>query len=252
MAAALNFTDDAKMFFNRSRNFKNTFSPLELFFCPRDSNGSFHCPLIKTDVFDPRYVEGDAWHYRFNAPHDVKGLIELFGSSSKLIAVLNLFLELSKLDPFNTLPNPYYWAGNEEDLFDAWIFSLAGEPSLTQKYTAWLRENKYTAFPDGIPGNDDYGTMSSWFIFSALGFYPLSATTTYVLGTPLFEKLLLQRKEGDLLILANNLSKENIYVSTVTINGISVINGSFDHSQIANGGTIVFNMSNQPTKSIFK
>lgn len=194
MATALNLSSDAQMFFNRSRNYKNTFDRSENFFCPREENGKYDCPFFKTDVFDSRYVEGDACkehffshslhhsaflakvahyflcslylflfckqkigHYRFNAPFDPQGLTEMYGSKEALIASITFFYEFSKLDPSNALPNPYYWAGNEEDLFVPHLASLLGEPQLTQEFVTWMRENKYTSEPSGLPGNDDYG-----------------------------------------------------------------------------------------------
>lgn len=93
-----------------------------------------------------------AWHYRFFVPQDVPGLIQLFGNDS-FIEELTAFFENSKLDPFNVLPNPYYWAGNEEDLLSVYLFDFAKRPDLTQKYVRWLLDNKYTALPeDGLPG----------------------------------------------------------------------------------------------------
>ena len=110
-----------------------------------------------------------------------------------------------------------------------------------------LRETKYLLSPDGVPGNDDYGTMSSWFVWSALGLYPLSATTTYVIGAPLFPYILIKRKEGNIEISCINFKKENIYVEKVYVNNIVWKSSTIDHSYISSGAKIVFYMTPNQT-----
>lgn len=109
-------------------------------------------------------------------PHDAEGLIELFGGHQPFIKELNKFFRNSKFWPTFWLPNPYYWAGNEHDLFSVWLFSFAGRPDLTAKYSRMILDKQYGLGGDGLPGNDDYATMSAWFIWGALGLYPLPST----------------------------------------------------------------------------
>ena len=118
-------------------------------------------------MFDKRYTEGDAWHYRFFVPQDPYGLIELFGSNDTFVKELDTFLYRARFWKTNLLPNPYYWAGNEHDLFSPFMFAYAGKADLTQKYVRWILKTYYTNTPNGLPGNDDYSTMSAWFLFSS-------------------------------------------------------------------------------------
>jgi putative alpha-1,2-mannosidase len=157
LAGALGFEADKEMFLNRSKNYKNVWNNDVQFFCPKTTDGAWNCPDLYTYVFDGRYIEGDAWHWRWFAPHDAEGLISLFESEDYFVEQLQEFFSRSEDDPFNVLPNPYYWAGNEPDIFAVWLFNFAGRPDLTQQYARWNLDNKYSSQPDGLPGNDDYG-----------------------------------------------------------------------------------------------
>jgi predicted alpha-1,2-mannosidase len=248
-ATALNLTSDAQMFYSRSKNYKNVWNSQYKFFCPKTSSGKWECPETWLNVFDERYVEGDAWHYRWYAPQDIAGLINMFGGKEAFVGQLTYFFDMAEYDPFNVLPNPYYWAGNEPDILSAYLFNFAGRADLTQKYARWYMHNKFTMQPDGIPGNDDYGTMSSWFMFSALGFYPLAGSDTYIVGSPLFNNVTIHRAGGDLTITAYNSGKFNIYVQKAAVNGVSidmVNNPFFKASQISKKSTIEFWMSDAP------
>lgn len=119
------------------------------------------------DAWDSRYVEGDAWHYRFFVPQDVPGLMQLFGGADKFVVQLDEFLHRSEYFSATAVPNPWYWAGNEHDLMSPWMFNYANRADKTQMYTRYMLDHKYLNAPDGIPGNDDYGTMSAWFLFAA-------------------------------------------------------------------------------------
>jgi predicted alpha-1,2-mannosidase len=230
----------AQVFYKRGKNYRNVFNNDTQFICPRSSDGSWHCPWGPEylNVFDSRYVEGDAWHYRFFAPHDTLGLIETFESKASFVEQLDKFISWSEYDPTNALPNPYYWAGNEHDLFSIWMFNYADRPDLTQKYSRWILDNKYLTSPDGIPGNDDYGTMSSWFMFASFGFYPITGTTTYVVGSPLFEHLEIDMGKGCTLIIdapcvdGKERGNSCIYVKQLQVNGVQVKELFLDHSQI--------------------
>lgn len=238
MAKELGFKDDEILFRNRSKNYKNHFDPKEKFFCPRDAQGKFDCPLVKTNVFDQRYIEGDAWHWRFFAPHDSEGLIELFGGKEPFVKELDMFFEKAKEFPWNALPNPYYWAGNEHDLFSVWIFPWADRSDLTQKHSRWIMDEKYTDLPDGLDGNDDYGTLSAWYVFSAMGFFPLPGSSLYVVGSPIFDKVEYRHRGGLLTIIAHNQSKQNVFVDRALINGQPL--GKFvQHDQLIKGNVVL-------------
>jgi len=228
------------LFYSRSKNYKNVWNDQYKFFCPKTTSGEWDCPPTWINVFDERYVEGDAWHWRWFVPGDVKGLISLFGSDAAFADQLDYFMYRSEFDPLNVLPNPYYWAGNEPDILAPWMFNFANRPDLTQRYVRWNMDNKYTTDPDGIPGNDDYGTMSAWFLFGALGFYPLAGSTTFMLGSPLFPKVTIIRPSGNLTVIAHNWSKDKYYIDKVTVNGVQVTTSFIDWDQIKSKSTIEF------------
>jgi len=249
LAGMLNHTKDMELFLNRSKNYINVWNSEYNFFCPKDKTGKWECPPIWIDVFDSRYVEGDAWHYRWFVPGDIEGLVVLFGSNESYIAQLDYFMWASRFDPYNVLPNPYYWAGNEPDILTPFLFNWGGRADLTQKYVREVMDYSFTLMPDGLPGNDDFGTMSAWFCWSALGLYPVSGTTKYAVASPIFQKITLHRSVGDLTIIAHNVSDSSRYVSKLTVNGILIDmknNPFVDHSQIKSKATLIFWMSTQP------
>jgi predicted alpha-1,2-mannosidase len=215
--------DEAQDYYNRSLWFEHIFDPNTKFFCPRNTTGKFSCPNAAEllNPFDNRYVEGDAWHYRFFAPHNTPRLIELFGGNESFVHELETFFVSGRAWPSNLLPNPYYWPGNEHDLFSVWQFHYANRSDLTQEHSRWLLKHAYTSEADGLPGNDDYGTMSAWYIFTSMGLYPLAGSSTYLLGSPAFDRITIRRNNGQctLSIIVHNNSAENIYVEHVLLNG---------------------------------
>ena len=145
------------------------------------------------------------------------------------------------------LPNGYYWHGNQPDIHSVYMFNEAGRPDLTQKWSRWILKHKYGTGPNGIDGNDDGGTLSAWYIFSSLGFYPVVGSDRYELGSPLWNKSVIKvYKNKYLTITADNNSPDNIYVNKVTLNGNRLNRWHIFHHEIANGGTLQFEMSNKP------
>eukprot|EP01119_Soliformovum_irregulare_P012554 TRINITY_DN3269_c0_g2_i4.p1 TRINITY_DN3269_c0_g2~~TRINITY_DN3269_c0_g2_i4.p1 ORF type:complete len:741 (+),score=200.96 TRINITY_DN3269_c0_g2_i4:19-2241(+) len=241
VAKALNLTEDHNMFLNRSQNYKNVWNSEYQFFCPKTSSGEWECPPLWTDVFDERYTEGDAWHYRWWVPGDIEGLKKLFVSNDNFNQQLEELFHRSEFFPETVLPNPYYWAGNEPDILSVWLFALAGRPDLTQYYSRYVMNYWYTTESSGIPGNDDYGTMSAWYIWSAIGIYPISGSTTYVLGSPIFDRVTINTSSGrQLTITTSNNGPENYYVQNITLNGDPFNGWTIDHSQLE--GVIQFDM----------
>ena len=245
---AAGLTDEAQEYYNRSRWFEHIFDSETRFFCPKNTTGDLLCPTSEIDhliPFDPRYTEGDAWQYRFFVPHNTPRLVDLYGGAKTFAEDLDTFFIRSRDWPTTTIPNPYYWAGNEHDLFCVWQFHYANRSDLTQLHSRWLLEHVYTTKPDGIPGNDDYGTMSVWYIFASMGFYPLSGSSTYLIGSPIFDRITIRRNNGQciLTILAHNNAEENIYVERVLLNGNVLSTFPFlDHInqlQCANGSSTV-------------
>ena len=220
---AVGLKDEAQEYYQRSQWFENVFDHERKFFCPRNSTGTILCPEIEAEYlfpYDYRYTEGDAWHYRFYVPHNTTRLVQLFDSPANFAEQLNIFFMRSRDWPTTTFPNPYYWAGNEHDLFCVWQFHYANRSDLTQLHSRWLLDHVYTTKPDGIPGNDDYGTMSAWYIFTSMGFYPLAGSSTYLIGSPAFDHITIHRNHGQctLEIFVHDNSPSNVYVKYVLLN----------------------------------
>lgn len=219
------------------------------FFCPKTSKGEWKCPRLPDEwvnTRDNRYVEGDAWHYRFYVPYDGAGLIGLFGSNESFIEQLQIFVETSQRDPFTSTRNSYYWAGNEHNLASPFMFNYGGRPDLTQKNVRWILDHRYDTTPSGIPGNEDYGAMASWYLFGALGFYPVAGTANYFVTSPLFDKVIVHRPSGDLTIIAYDNSPSNVYISELFINGVPWEPTFFSQSDIEGTTTLEFYMSSTP------
>lgn len=145
MAELLNKTEEMNDFRNRSKFYKNLWNKDTKFFDPKYKNGTF-VKLSKQErinIFSNNYVEGDAWHYRFAVPHDGEGLIELFGGKEPFVKELKKMFAWSKYWPGYALPNPYYWAGNEHDLFSVWLFSFANRSDLTQRFSRMILKTQY-------------------------------------------------------------------------------------------------------------
>eukprot|EP01080_Neovahlkampfia_damariscottae_P006430 gene6430-10438_t len=238
IARVLGKKEDEQLFKKKSMNYKNHYSPRFKYFCPRNQDGSFDCPTMTENVFDWRYIEGDAWHWRFFAPHDSQGLINLFGKEYFIKELDRMFTLAKNYINYNILPNPYYWAGNEHDLGYVWYFNDADRPDLAQKHSRWILDNKYTIYSSGLDGNDDYGTLSSWFVFSSMGFFPLPGSSQYYLGSPLFDQVTLKHIKGTLKIVAYNNSNENIFVEKIHLNGVP-ISKYVSHDQLTNGNVVL-------------
>jgi len=243
---------EAMQFLNRSLNYRNVFNNYYQFHASRKSDGSWVIP-ISWLFFGGHYVEGNAWHYRFYVPHDIAGLASSFNNTQHFIDQLDEFFHRSQFFPFNFLPNPYYWAGNEHDLFSVWAFNWVKRQDKTQKYARWLLDHKYTDQPDGLPGNDDYGTMSAWFLLTSIGIYPLSGSNRYTLGAPLFERVEMDMYPNcTLIIQSKNYCPECVYVKSVYINATPLAEPFIYHDKhltctsTMNSIDIVFYMDSKP------
>lgn len=254
LATLLNLTEDAAMFIGRSKNYKNVWSSSHQLACPRSNTSAFHCPLdpyFNEWLFKQSgYTEGNAAQWRWFVPHDIKGLISLFDSEDSFVALLQEFFEKSKEQTSNILPNPYYWAGNEPDILAVHLFNYVGRADLTQEYARWLAANKFSSLPDGLPGNDDYGTMSAWYVWVAFGLYPLTGTTTYFVGSPSVETAMIHLTNGnDLFITSYNFTSDNVYVARAVLNSREIdLRGSpfIYHSELSIGGNLTYWLANTP------
>jgi len=257
LAEALGKTEDAALFAEHAQYYRNTWNPETQYFHPRRSDGAFvedFKPLLLTyldvrDKYTDDYTEGSALQWRWAVPYDPQGLISLFDSPEYFVEELNDFFE--KSDPALGAWNPrsYYWHGNEPDIHSAYLFNEAGRPDLTQKWVRWILENKYDTSYKGVDGNDDGATLSSWYIFSSLGFYPIAGSDIYQLGAPLFREAEVLLGENTLRIKTDNFAPENAYVKKIWLNDTLLGRNWIKHSEIAGGGVLRFEMNYEPAET---
>lgn len=257
LATALGYTEDAQLFAGHAQFYRNVWNPQTQYFQARFSSGKFD------EKFDPfkltyldfkeeytkGYVEGSALQWRWALFFSPEGLISLFKSKEYFVKELNDFFALSDSTLGTVTPGSYYWHGNEPDLHAAYLFNSAGRPDLTQKWVRWILDNKYGAGYDGIEGDDDAGTLSAWYVFSALGFYPVAGSDVYQIGAPLFKKAEIKMGEKVLTVVADNYAPQNKYISKIWLNEVPLDRFWFRHSEIAQGGTLRFEMSDKPVIS---
>ncbi|MFT5585594.1 MAG: putative alpha-1,2-mannosidase [Cognaticolwellia sp.] len=183
--AALRGDPNAQVLLARSGNFANVHDPETNQAAGRMEDGSFMEPGLKD--WPDEYVEGNTYQYTWLAPHDAAGLADAFGGNDTAVASLLELFEKSKTEPDTDFYDPYYWHGNEPDLHAAFLFAEWGRPDLTQEWVGWIQGRHYALAPTGLDGNDDGGTLSAWYLFAAVGLYPLNGTDKYVLTAPLFD-----------------------------------------------------------------
>jgi predicted alpha-1,2-mannosidase len=179
------------------------------------------------------FYEGNAWQYRFSMPHDVAGLISHYGGDAAFIAVLDKYFDSGQ-----------HWAGNEPGFLTPWLYVYAGRPDKTVDRVREILSKNFKLKPSGYPGDDDVGAMSGWYLFSAMGFYPNAGQDVYLLGAPLFNKVTLTLGESGkkLVISAVDLSPENKYVQSATLNGQPWDKAWFRHADVINGAELVLKM----------
>ncbi len=256
LADSLGYKEDAKLFYEHAAFYRNLWNPATKYFQSRDSKGQFSTIFdpLKLSYFDTAgeytkdYVEGSALQWRFAVPYDPQGLIELFGGNEPFVAALSDFFE--KSDPTMSRWNPgcYYWHGNEPDIHSAYLFNEARRPDLTQKWSGWILDNKYDVNSEGVDGNDDGATLSSWYLFASLGLYPIAGSDYYELGAPLFKKATIHLGDKSLQVIADNYSPGNRYVSKIWFNGKLLNDFKIKHIQISAGGVLKFEMSLLPVR----
>lgn len=240
MARALGKDDDYDLLMKRAGYYKNLFDPSTKFMRGKNSDGSWNKPFVPWS--GNGFTEGNAWQYTFFVPHDVQGLINLMGGREAFI---------HKLD--TVFQNGQYEHENEPSHHLAYLYDYAGAPWKTQQRVREVMDELYRATPGGLCGNDDCGQMSAWYIFSAMGFYPVCpGTPYYAIGSPTFEKVVIHLGEywdnKSFTIIAKNNSPENKYIQSATLNSKPLNKPWIEHSDIVNGGTLVFEMGPEPDK----
>ncbi len=249
--------EDYTYFMKRSQNWKNIYNDKRSWLQPKDSLGNFIEPFIPKE-YTPYFCESNAWQYYWFVPQDIEGLIKKTGGKERFAQKLDSMFSYEsvpgdKLPIFSTGMIGQYAHGNEPSHHVAYLYNYVNQPSKTQELTRKIVEEQYKNEPNGHCGNEDCGQMSSWYIFSALGFYPVNpAQGVYHLGAPLFEKSEITLPNGKTFTcIANNSSDQNKYVKNITLNGKPLHKIFIEHKEIMNGGILEFEMSPTPNDSLF-
>ncbi len=253
-AKATGKSDDYKYFIRRGQNYKNMFDPSTGHMRAR-INGGWYSPFDPTEV-NFNWTEANAWQYSFSATQDMNGLMDLYGGkesfAGKLDALFNASTKTTGREQSDiTGLIGQYAHGNEPSHHIAYLYPFAGQPWKTQELVHKIMNDFYTDKPDGSIGNEDCGQMSAWAVLSAMGFYSVNpGSDFYVIGTPWFDKVTINLENGkQFTIVANNRSKENFYIQSAKLNGKKYGASFLKHSDIMNGGTLTFEMGNQPNMS---
>ncbi len=253
MAKAMGNMEDYQIYSERAQYYKNVFDPETKFMRGRFRNTWF-APFDPYEV-NFNYTEANSWQYSFYAPQDISGLINLMGGKDdfenqldKLFTAKNETSGREQADITGLIGQ--YAHGNEPSHHMAYLYNFVNKPAKTQEKVHQILNELYQNAPDGISGNEDCGQMSAWYIFSAMGFYPVTpANNQYIIGTPLFEKAIINLEDGKKFeISAENLSDENKYISSAKLNGKSLNRSFIFHSEIMDGGKLVFKMTDKPSK----
>ncbi len=259
MAKALDRMDIYEEFIARSENYRNIFDASTGFMRPRLSDGSFVEPFDPLDTHGQGFIEGNAWNYGLYVPHNVEELVKLKGGRKNFARYLDELFTM-------TLPEKYfegtedvtkegiignYVHGNEPSHQIPFLYHWTDEPWKTQARVRMIAPKMYKPTPDGLGGNDDFGQMSAWYIFNALGFYPVApGNDQYVFGSPSVVAAELRLENGNVFtIRTENQSPENVYVQRVTLNGRPLNRHYIRHSEISDGGELIFHMGRRPPRA---
>ena len=246
LADSLGRKQDAALFRDRSLGYKNYYSKESGTLRPINADGTFLTPFDpkagENFTAAPGFHEGSAWNYTFYVPHDVAGLSKLMGGKRRFVDKLQMVFDTGLYDP-----------ANEPDIAYAYLFSrFGGEEWRTQREVRRLLEKYFTTKPDGIPGNDDTGTMSAWAVFSMMGFYPdCPGEPFYTLTSPVFDKVTITLDKafypaGELVIEARNAEPDNLYIKEMTLGGKPLKKYRVAHDELLRGGRLVFDLQKNP------
>jgi len=252
MASAMGKESDFKNYMTRAQSYKNLYNPETGFLQGRFRNTWFQ-------PFDPfevnfNYTEANAWQYSLYAPQDISGLMNLMGGKDNFESHLDTLFSVSSTTSGRDQADitgliGQYAHGNEPSHHMAYLYNFVNKPSKTQEKVRQILTELYSNKPDGISGNEDCGQMSAWYVFSSLGFYPVTpGSNEYIFGTPLFNKASIELENGNTFtIIAANNSEENKYIQSVSLNGNVLSRTFLNHNEIIEGGTIFYEMGPSPS-----
>jgi predicted alpha-1,2-mannosidase len=257
LAKALGKQDDYEQFMKRAGNYRNLYDPSVEWMRAKDSQGRWHEPF-DAHFYDENsrnndFTEGTSWQYSWYVPHDVPGLIELFGGRDKFLQKLDALFtsrEAEKSKGVDDIQGRIgeYWHGNEPSHHIIYLYCYAGQPWKAAQRLHEVMKTQYGNKPNSLSGNDDCGQMSAWYIFTALGFYPVCpASDYYVIGSPAVKKAVLHLSNGKTFTMtADGLSDTNIYIRSVRLNGKNWESPFLPYHEIKKGGTLSFTMGAKP------
>ena len=251
---------ELKPFLARAYNYKNVFDPETKLMRGRNKDGKFQSPFSPLKWGDA-FTEGNSWHYSWSVFHDPQGLINLMGGKQNFNQMLDsvfnvppLFDDsyyggvIHEIREMQIMNMGNYAHGNQPIQHMIYLYGYSGQPWKTQYWIREVMDKLYTAHPDGYCGDEDNGQTSAWYVFSAMGFYPVCpGSNQYVLGVPYFDKLTLHLENGkSLTVTAKGNSDDTRYVNAMTLNGVTYNHNYLTHDAVMNGGNIVFDMSTTP------
>lgn len=258
IAKKLNKTSVYEEYTKRSQNWKNVYDERIGFMRPKMADGTFKKDFDTKSTHGQGFIEGNTWNYSFFVPQDPNALIELMGGKTRFAKRLDTLFTMHLPDEFFADTEDItregiiggYVHGNEPAHHVAYLYNWAGQPWKTQERVRMILKMQYKSTPDGLGGNDDCGQMSAWYMFSSLGFYPVSpGSDEYSLGSPAVKSATLSLEGGKTFqVEAINQSAKNVYVQKVLLNGSPVTNQTIKHADIVNGGKLTFYMSAKPKK----
>lgn len=257
LAEAIGHKDDAFLFQQHGRFYQNLWNPETQFFQGRDSQKKFHTDfkpdlLTYLDIGGKHthaYVEGSARQWRWGVASDGATLVSLFKSRDFFVKELEQFFSRSPAG-VGLPPNAFYWQGNQHDLHAAYLFNFADRPDLTQKWVRWILETKYGDRENGLDGNDDGGTLSAWYVLSSLGIFPIAGTDRYEITGPLWKRAEIEMQDKKLILLAEHAAPNHPYIQKMWLNGKLQDRHWIQHAEIAQGGTVRFEMG--PNPAVFR
>ena len=255
-AKVLGKTEVYNEFLKRSDNWRNMYDSQSTFMRPKLKNGEFVAAFIPKE-YSPYFCESNAWQYFWSVQHNIEGLAEFIGGKELFEKKLDTMFSLNplpedKLPIFSTGMIGQYAHGNEPSHHVSYLYNYIEKPWKTQELVREILETQYKDEPNGHCGNEDCGQMSSWYVFSALGFYPVNpAQGVYAFGSPIIDAATLNLENGKIFTVeAINNSSDNMYIQTIELNGKIIERNYIEHSEIMDGGTLIFTMGKLPNKNV--
>lgn len=254
MANQVNNSSVEQEFMERSEYYKNVYDPITGYMRPKLADGSFRENFDPMDTHGQGFIEGNAWNYGLYVPHNIDEMINMMGGKERFAKHLDSLFTMEIDEKYIAKHEDItrdgiignYVHGNEPGHHIPYLYNWTGHPEKTQERVRMIMNTMYAAQVDGLCGNDDAGQMSAWYVFSALGFYPVTpGSPYYALGSPLVMEATIHLENGKTLkISAKNQGEENVYVKSVSVNGKMIEDALLSHEDIMNGGEIIFEMSN--------